>query len=120
MKPENKADLQRIIRAAGYSMKGLKSAYTNEPAFRQEIWCSIVLIPLAFWLGNDVIEKILLLGTVFLVLIIELLNSAIESVVDKIGSDFHELSGRAKDIGSAAVFMVMVLLAITWLLIIIF
>ncbi|WGE51651.1 diacylglycerol kinase [Actinobacillus equuli subsp. haemolyticus] len=120
MKPENKADFQRVIRAAGYSMKGLKAAYINEPAFRQEIWCSIVLIPLAFWLGSDVIEKILLLGTVFLVLITELLNSAIESVVDRIGSDFHELSGRAKDIGSAAVFMAMVLLTITWLLIIIF
>ncbi|WGE70092.1 diacylglycerol kinase [Actinobacillus equuli subsp. haemolyticus] len=120
MKPENKADFQRVIRAAGYSMKGLKAAYINEPAFRQEIWCSIALIPLAFWLGSDVIEKILLLGTVFLVLITELLNSAIESVVDRIGSDFHELSGRAKDIGSAAVFMAMVLLTITWLLIIIF
>ncbi|AIZ78795.1 diacylglycerol kinase [Actinobacillus equuli subsp. equuli] len=120
MKPENKADFQRVIRAAGYSMKGLKAAYINEPAFRQEIWCAMILIPLALLLGNDVVEKILLLSTVFLVLITELLNSAIEAVVDRIGSDFHELSGRAKDIGSAAVFMAMMLLAITWLLIIIF
>lgn len=120
MKPENKADFQRVIRAAGYSMKGLKAAYINEPAFRQEIWCAVILIPLALLIGSDVIEKIFLLGTVFLVLITELLNSAIEAVVDRIGPDFHELSGRAKDIGSAAVFMAMVLLAITWLLIIVF
>ncbi|EFX91790.1 prokaryotic diacylglycerol kinase [Actinobacillus ureae ATCC 25976] len=120
MKPENKADFQRIIRAAGYSMKGLKAAYINEPAFRQEIWCATILIPLALLLGNDIIEKLLLLSTVFLVLITELLNSAVEAVVDSFGSDFHELSGRAKDIGSAAVFMAMVLFAITWLLILIF
>lgn len=120
MKPANKADFARIIRAAGYSIKGLKAAYIHEAAFRQEIWCSIILIPLAFWLGNGVIEKLLLVGSVFLVLIAELLNSAVESVVDRIGSDYHELSGRAKDIGSAAVFMAMVLLVITWLLILLF
>ncbi|UKH18324.1 diacylglycerol kinase [Actinobacillus pleuropneumoniae] len=120
MKPENKANFQRVVRAAGYSLKGLKAAYIHEAAFRQEVWLSIILIPLALFLGNNVIEKILLVGSVFLVLVAELLNSAVESVVDRIGSEFHELSGRAKDIGSAAVFMAMVLLAITWLLILIF
>lgn len=118
MKPENKANFQRVVRAAGYSLKGLISAYRFEAAFRQEVWCAIVLIPLAFWLGDTVIEQILLLGTVFLVLIAELLNSAVEAVVDRIGSEYHELSGRAKDIGSAAVFVAMILLAITWVMII--
>ncbi len=120
MKPENKANFQRVVRAAGYSLKGLKAAYIHEAAFRQEVWIAIILIPLALFLGNGVIEKILLIGSVFLVMIAELLNSAVESVVDRIGSEFHELSGRAKDIGSAAVFMAMVLLAITWLFILIF
>ena len=119
MKPANKADFARIIRAAGYSIKGLKAAYIHEAAFRQEIWCSIILIPLAFLLGNGVIEKLLLVGSVFLVLIAELLNSAVESVVDRIGSEYHELSGRAKDIGSAAVFMAMLLLVLTWFLILV-
>ena len=120
MKPENKANFARIIRAACYSMKGLKSAYLNEAAFRQEVWLSIILIPLVFWLGNDAIEKVLLLGSVFIVLIAELLNSAVESVVDRIGSEYHELSGRAKDIGSAAVFVTMVLCVLTWGLILLF
>lgn len=120
MKPENKANFQRVINATGYSVKGLKAAYINEAAFRQEIWCAIILFPLALILGDTHIEKILLIGTIFLVLITELLNSAVESVVDRIGSEFHELSGRAKDIGSAAVFMSMVLLAITWILILLF
>lgn len=117
MKPTNKADFQRIINATGYSIKGLKAAYMNEAAFRQEIWCAAILFPLGLFLGDTNIEKILLVGTVFLVLITELLNSAVESVVDRIGTDFHELSGRAKDIGSAAVFMSMLLLAITWALV---
>lgn len=120
MKPENKANFQRVIRAAGYSMKGLKSAYIHEAAFRQEVWLSLILIPLGFYLGDGAIEKILLVGTVLLVLATELLNSAVEAVVDRIGSEFHALSGRAKDIGSAAVFMTMVILAFTWLMILLF
>ncbi len=101
-------------------MKGLKSAYIHEAAFRQEVWLSLILIPLGFYLGDGAIEKILLVGTVLLVLATELLNSAVEAVVDRIGSEFHELSGRAKDIGSAAVFMTMVILAFTWLMILLF
>ncbi|HGO5822652.1 TPA: diacylglycerol kinase [Mannheimia haemolytica] len=120
MKPKNKADFQRVINATHYSMKGLKAAYIYEAAFRQEFWCAVILLPLAFLFGETNIEKALLVGTIFLVLIVELLNSAVESVVDRIGSEFHELSGRAKDFGSAAVFMSMLLLAITWVLVIFF
>lgn len=117
MKPQNKADFQRVINATKYSMKGLKAAYLYEAAFRQEVWLSCILIPLGFFLGNGAIEKILLVGSVLLVLVVELLNSAVESVVDRIGSEYHELSGRAKDIGSAAVFMAMMITGLTWLLI---
>lgn len=117
MKPQNKADFQRVINATKYSMKGLKAAYLYEAAFRQEVWLSCILIPLGFYLGNSAIEKILLVGSVLLVLVAELLNSALENVVDRIGSEFHELSGRAKDIGSAAVFMAMMITGLTWLLI---
>lgn len=120
MKPENKANFQRVIRAAGYSMKGLKSAYIYEAAFRQEVWLSFFLLPLGFYLGNGAVEKILLVGSVLLVLALELLNSAVESVVDRIGSEFHELSGRAKDIGSAAVFVSMLIFVLTWGLILFF
>ena len=114
MKPENKANLQRVFRAFGYSMQGLKSAYRFEAAFRQEVWTALILFPLGLWLGDGAIEKILLCGSILLVLIVELLNSAVESVVDRIGSEFHELSGRAKDIGSAAVFMAMMGVVLTW------
>ena len=120
MKPENKASFQRVVRATGYSMKGLKSAYIHEAAFRQEVWLSFFLIPIGFYLGDGAIEKILLVGSVLLVLAMELLNSAVEAVVDRIGSEYHELSGRAKDTGSAAVFMTMVIFVITWCLILFF
>ena len=119
MKPENKATLARVFRAAGYSMKGLKAAYLHEAAFRQEVWMACVLIPIGLYLGNTGVEKTLLAGSVLLILVAELLNSAVESV-DRIGSEFHELSGRAKDIGSAAVFMAMVLAGMTWLLVLFF
>lgn len=117
MKPQNKANFQRVIRATGYSIKGLKAAYIYEAAFRQEVWLSFFLIPIGFFIGDGAIEKVLLCGTVLIVLITELLNSALEALVDRIGSEYHELSGRAKDIGSAAVFMAMLLFGLTWLLI---
>lgn len=120
MKPENKVSFQRVVRATGYSMKGLKSAYIHEAAFRQEVWLCFFLIPFGLYLGDGSIEKILLVGSTLLVLVTELLNSAVEAVVDRIGSDYHELSGRAKDIGSAAVFMSMMIFALTWLLILFF
>lgn len=100
-------------------MKGLKSCYRSEAAFRQEVWLSLVLIPLAFILGESSVEKILLIMVVFFVLIVEVLNSAIESVVDRIGDDYHVLSGAAKDMGSAAVWLSLMLLVVTWLIILI-
>ncbi|HEG4449117.1 diacylglycerol kinase [Aeromonas hydrophila] len=104
----------RIINATGYSMKGLKSAWINEAAFRQELMLILLLMPLAFWIG-DTLEQILLLVCIsWLVVIVEVLNSAVEAVVDRIGSEHHELSGRAKDLGSAAVFIALVLNALVW------
>lgn len=100
-------------------MKGLKSCYRSEAAFRQEVWFSLVLIPLALILGESSVEKILLIMVVFFVLIVEVLNSAIESVVDRIGDGYHVLSGAAKDMGSAAVWLSLMLLVVTWLIILI-
>ena len=111
--------LRRIVSAFGFSMKGLKSCYRSEAAFRQELWLSIVLIPLALILGESATDKVLLITPIFLVLIVEVLNSAIESVVDRIGSEYHVLSGAAKDMGSAAVWLSLTLLVVTWLIILI-
>ncbi len=110
--------LTRIINAYGYSMKGLRAAFINESAFRQESLLALVLTPLAIWLGANAIEYILLIGSALLVLVVELLNSAIEAVVDRIGDEHHDLSGRAKDIGSAAVFISLCIVALVWGLII--
>lgn len=110
--PEN--GLKRIITAGGFSMKGLSAAYRYEAAFRQEVWLALVLIPTALWLGENWSEKTLLIGAVLVLLIVELLNSAIEAVVDRVGEEYHELSGRAKDMGSAAVFLTMGLLILIW------
>ncbi len=112
--PDNNRGLLRFIDAAGYSWKGLKAAYKNEEAFRQELILFCILVPLGLLLGNSGVEKALLVGSLLLVLIVELLNSAVEAVVDRIGMEQHELSGRAKDIGSAAVALSMVLVAATW------
>lgn len=104
----------RIINATGYSMKGLKSAWINEAAFRQELVLVLALMPLAGWLGNSLNEILLLICISWLVVIVEVLNSAIEAVVNRIGSEHHELSGRAKDLGSAAVFIALALNALVW------
>jgi diacylglycerol kinase (ATP) len=104
----------RFVQAAGYSWRGIKATYHYEEAFRQESWLAIILAPAAFWLADNGIELALLLGSLVLVLIVELLNSAVEAVVDRIGLEQHELSGRAKDIGSAAVFFALVNVAIIW------
>ena len=104
----------RIINATGYSMTGLKSAWINEAAFRQELVLVLALMPLAGWLGNSLNEILLLICISWLVVIVEVLNSAIEAVVDRIGSEHHELSGRAKDLGSAAVFIALALNALVW------
>ncbi|CNI16170.1 diacylglycerol kinase [Yersinia thracica] len=107
--------LTRIYKAAGYSVKGLTAAWKNEAAFRQEVVAAISAIILAFWLDVDAIARILLIGSVVLVIIIEIINSAIEAVVDRIGSEFHELSGRAKDMGSAAVSLAILLALFIWI-----
>ena len=112
--PNNNRGLFRFIDAAGYSWKGFKSAYKNEEAFRQELILFCILAPLGLWLGETGIEKALLVGCLIIVLIVELLNSAIEAVVDRIGLEKHELSGRAKDIGSAAVTLSILLVVAIW------
>ena len=106
--------ITRIINATGYSMKGLKSAWINEAAFRQELMLILLLMPLAFWIGDSLNQILLLIIISWLVVIVEVLNSAVEAVVDRIGSEHHELSGRAKDLGSAAVFIALALNALVW------
>lgn len=110
--------LARIWHAFFYSMKGFRSAWRHEAAFRQEVMLAVVLIPTAFWLARSHIELILLICSVLLVLLAELINSSVEAVVDRTGTEHHELSGRAKDIGSAVVFLSLVMLAVVWLIIV--
>lgn len=117
-KPGN-TGLTRILKAAGYSWAGLKSAFRHEAAFRQELALCLMLIPLAIWLGQSGIERALLIGSLLLVIIVELINSAIEAVVDRFGGEQHELSGRAKDIGSAAVFVGLLNVIVVWGLVLI-
>ena len=106
--------ITRIINAAGYSWLGFKAAYKNEAAFRQELWLVIILIPVAIYLGETLLDKAILICSLLFVLVVELLNSAIESVVDRIGEEPHELSGRAKDMGSSAVFLAITITVILW------
>ncbi|VEJ56702.1 diacylglycerol kinase [Pragia fontium] len=106
--------LTRIIKAAGYSWKGLRAAWQNEAAFRQETALVVVAIALATWLDVTIIERILLISSVVLIAIFEIINSAIEAVVDRIGTERHELSGRAKDMGSAAVLVTIFLALFVW------
>lgn len=106
--------LTRIIKAAGYSYKGLTAAWQNEAAFRQELVATVVAIIVAVWLDVGAIARILLIGSVLLVMIVEILNSAIEAVVDRVGPEYHELSGRAKDMGSAAVSLAIILALFVW------
>jgi len=106
--------LRRIMNATLYSMQGLRYAFKNEAAFRQEIALTVVLTPAAFWLGRNPVEVALLIGVCLVMLIVELLNSAVEAVVDRHGDEPHELSGAAKDMGSAAVFVSLCLIALVW------
>ena len=107
--------LKRIVKAGQYSWQGIKAAYRYEEAFRQETWILGVSIPLALWLGESNVEKALLIGSILLLLIVELLNSAVEAVVDRIGLEKHELAGRAKDMGSAAVTIAIINVIVVWL-----
>lgn len=104
----------RVVKAAIWSMQGLRAAWLHESSFRLEVYLLAVLAPLAFWLGQTGVERVLLIGSCLLVLSVELLNSAIEAVIERYGPEFHELAGRAKDMGSAAVFVLMVNVVLTW------
>lgn len=117
MKPANNHGLKRVFRATGFSIKGLKAAWQNEAAFRQEAVLAILMLPIALLVNVSAPERILLIMTLMIVLIVELLNSAIEAVVDRVGDEIHPLSGQAKDIASAAVFISLVMCAITWAMI---
>ncbi|WP_017222547.1 diacylglycerol kinase [Moritella dasanensis] len=111
--------LNRIIKATQYSFKGLRAAFKYESAIRQELLLLLILTPIALLLDVSNVDKILLVASLVLVLIVELVNSAIEAVVDRIGTEHHELSGRAKDIGSAAVFVSLCLSAFVWFMIVV-
>ena len=106
--------ITRIINAAGYSWSGLKAAYTNEAAFRQELWLVIVLTPVAITFGPSYADKAILLASLVFILLIEILNSALEAVVDRFGDEIHPLSGRAKDMGSAAVLLAFFITGLIW------
>lgn len=107
----------RIIKATIWSLQGLRAAWLHESSFRLEVYLLVVLAPLALWLGNDGVERALLLGSCLLVPMVELLNSALEAVVDRYGNEHHELVGRAKDMGSAAVFVAMLNVGVVWALV---
>jgi diacylglycerol kinase (ATP) len=106
--------LSRVLHAGGYSIQGLRAGW-GETAFRQEAILAMVLLPLAFWLGQNWVETAFLAGTVLLVMIVELLNTCIESAIDRIGPEWHDLSKRAKDMGSAAVLLSLLLCLGVWL-----
>jgi diacylglycerol kinase (ATP) len=112
-KPGN-TGLRRIVNATFFSFAGLRAAWRDESAFRQELLLCVVLIPTAVWLGRTAVERSLLIGACLIVLIVELLNTGIENVVDRVGHEPHKLSGQAKDLGSAAVFVSLVLVLVVW------
>lgn len=114
---KGKTGLARLLNAFGYSLAGFRAAYKHEDAFRQEILLAAILIPLALWLPVTSIGKALMVGSLLLVIIVELLNSAIEATVDRISLDNHDLAKRAKDIGSSAVLVSLVNVIVVWLLV---
>ena len=106
--------IRRIMLASRYSWQGLRAGWRTQAALRYELCLLLFTVPIALWLGRSSVERALLIGSCLLVIVVELINSAIETVVDRIGGDLHELSGRAKDLGSAAVFCSIVLAATIW------
>lgn len=114
MNKPGRAGITRIYYATGYSFKGIKAAWINEAAFRQELSLMILMVPAAFWLGQTTEQRLLLILPCFMVVIAELINSAIEAVVDRISLEHHTLSGQAKDIGSAAVFFSLLMVGTSW------
>ena len=119
MKP-NKTGIARVWFAMFNSLRGIKSAWQYEAAFRQEALLCLVLVPVAFYVEASLAERLLLLASLFVLVITELLNSAVEAVVDRIGPEFHELSGRAKDLASAAVFFALLFMGIVWVSVLFF
>lgn len=117
MAKPGKSGLTRIIDATGYSMAGLSAAFRHEAAFRQELFLCLLLVPAALWLGGTAAEKAVMILVCLLIPVFELLNTAIEAVVDRIGDEHHPLAGRAKDIGSAVVFISLVNAGIVWMVI---
>ncbi|ROS00223.1 diacylglycerol kinase (ATP) [Sinobacterium caligoides] len=114
MKSSGTFNLQRVFKAGTYSLQGIKACFQHEAAFRQETLLCVILIPLALYIGKGPMDYLLTIGSLLFVLLIEILNSAIEAVVDRIGDEVHELSGRAKDMGSAAVTIAIILAALCW------
>jgi diacylglycerol kinase (ATP) len=112
-KPGN-TGIRRILRATVYSLQGFDHALRNEAAFRQELALFVIMAPTALWLGRDIVEKAVLIAVLLFVLVVELLNSAIEAAIDRLGEEKHELSGAAKDLGSAAVFVSLVIVIVVW------
>lgn len=112
---KGKQGLTRLINALGYSRDGLAAAWKNEAAFREEVLLACIAFPLAFWLGHNGVERALLAGSILFILIVEILNSAVEAVVDKASPEKHELAKRAKDMGSAAVLLSLLNAVIIWL-----
>ena len=106
--------LRRLINATRYSAQGLRSAFRHEAAFRQETWVLLVGIPSAFWVGSDLWQTAVLISGLMLIMVVEMINSALESLVDRVGTDFHELSGRTKDMGSAAVLLSILVAVVLW------
>lgn len=115
MAKTNATGITRIINAAGYSWLGLKAAYLHEAAFRQELFLCLLLVPVALYFAPDYTDRAILLASLVFILLIEILNSAIEAVVDRFGDEIHPLAGRAKDMGSAAVFLAFILVALIWI-----
>ena len=117
MKRDKPRGYTRLFRAFGASRRGLVGAYREEAAFRQELAVAVIATPLGIWLGHNGVERALLVASVLLVLVVELLNSAIEAAVDRVGPERHELAGLAKDVGSAAVLVALLLCAAVWALV---
>jgi diacylglycerol kinase (ATP) len=111
---KGRTGFDRLMRATGHSIDGLKCAYTSESAFRQEFWLALGMVPVAFWLSRNWLETVLLIGSVIGVLIVELLNSAVEFAVDRVSFELHPLSKQAKDLASAAVMLSLLLCAGLW------
>lgn len=114
MRSGKNTGIKRIVNATVFSVAGLRAAWRNETAFRQECVLAAVLTPLGLWIGQNAVERSLLIRSCWLVLVVELLNSAVEAVVDRVGTDHHKLSGRAKDLGSAGVLVSLALTALVW------